>query len=233
MRQYPYHLRMMVARVAAHHTYSSRSASGLAKPRLRRVTELLLRIYMRLWHRLEVQGQERLPASGPALVLANHVSILDVMALAAANPYLHATTVIKASAFRLPLVNHLVAAWGAIPVARDGHDVTGARALMAALRAGWVVGIAAEGSRSRTGHLLPVNLVLARIAARSEVPLVPVGIAGSFDALPPGAIVPRPRKIVLRVGPTFRLARTTSPEDAARQIHAAIAALLPPGLQPL
>jgi 1-acyl-sn-glycerol-3-phosphate acyltransferase len=187
---------------------------------------------MRLWHRLEVRGQEHLPASGPALVLANHVSVLDVMALAAANPYPRATTVIKAPAFRLPLVKHLVAAWGAIPVARDGRDVAGARALLAALRAGWVVGIAAEGRRSRSGRLLPVNPVLARIAVRSGVPLVPVGIAGSFRALPPGAVVPRPRKIVLRVGPPFRLPPDATPEDAARQIRAAIAVLLPPEAPP-
>lgn len=191
-----------------------------------------MRAYMRAWHRLEVQGREHLPPTGPALVLVNHVSILDVIALAAANPYPHATTVIKESASRLPLVHYLVTAWGAIAVARDGRDVAGARALLAALRAGRAIGVAVEGRRSRTGRLLPVNGVLARIAAHSGVPIVPVGILGTYEALPPGAIVPRPRKIVLRVGPPFRLARTTTAEDAARQIQDAIAALLPPELQP-
>ena len=202
------------------------------KALLRRAVEAILRLYMRCWHRLEVQGRHYLPAAGPALVLVNHTSVLDVIALAAANPYPHATSVIKAPAFRLPLMEHVLDAWGAIPVARDGQDVAGARALLATLRSGRVVGIAAEGRRSRTGRLLPVNPVLARIAARSQVPVVPVGITGSYRALPPGARLPRPRKIVLRVGPPFQMPRSTPPEDAARQIQAAIAALLPPDLRP-
>jgi 1-acyl-sn-glycerol-3-phosphate acyltransferase len=191
------------------------------------VLERALRIYMDLWHSLEVVGREHLPDTGPALMLANHVSVLDVIALAAANPYPHATSVIKSSAFRLPVIRRVLAAWGAIPVERDGQDLAGARALLATLRAGRVVGIAAEGRRSRNGRLQPINPVLARIAIRTAVPVIPVGISGSYAALPPGAILPKRRKIVLRVGPTFYLHPSESPEAAARHIHDAIAALLP------
>jgi hypothetical protein len=61
---------------------------------------------------------------------------------------------------------------------------------------------------------------------------VPLGISGSFAALPPGALIPRRRRVVLRVGPPFRLPRGTDPVSAAGRIQAEIAALLPPEQQP-
>jgi 1-acyl-sn-glycerol-3-phosphate acyltransferase len=206
---------------------------ALRQPRLRCAVEAVLRGYMRGWHRLEVLGGERLPAQGPALVLTNHVSVLDVIALAAANPYPLATTVIKAEMFRLPLLGCILAAWDAIPVERDGQDTAALRALLVALRRGRVVGLAAEGRRSRRGRLEAVHPVLARVAARAGVPVVPVGITGSWEALPPGAVLPRRRPVCIRVGEPLRFAAGTTGEEAARRIGCAIAALLPADRRPL
>jgi 1-acyl-sn-glycerol-3-phosphate acyltransferase len=75
--------------------------------------------------------------------------------------------------------------------------------------------------------------VLARIAVSAAVPLVPVGIAGSFAALPPGALLPRPRKITVRIGRPFRFEPSTDTAAAAERIRAEIAALLPPEQRPL
>src|SRR5581483_11655371 len=107
------------------------------------------------------------------------------------------------------------------------------RAMLTWLRDGGVVAVAAEGRRTRSGHLDPINPVLARIAASANVPIMPVGLIGSYRALPPGAILPRPAKIIVRVGQPFRLPRGTDAEAAAQQIRGAIAALLPPEQQPL
>ena len=93
--------------------------------------------------------------------------------------------------------------------------------------------VAAEGTRSRNGHLATINPVLARIAAGADVPILPVGIRGSFEALPPGARVPRPRKIVVRVGKPFRFDKGTDALVAAERIRREIAVLLPAHMQPL
>jgi len=200
---------------------------------LRRVTRWLLRHYMRAWHHLELRGVEHLPPSGPALVLLNHASLLDVPALMVLDPYPNTILVAKASLFQVPLVGLLLRQWGAIPVERRGRDTSGVRAVFQALRAGCVVAVAAEGRRTRSGHLEPINPVLAKIATSADVPLVPLGIAGSFRALPPGAIFPRRKPIVVRVGPVFRLARGTERRLAAERIQAEIAAVLPAEQQPL
>src|SRR5205814_5716128 len=120
----------------------------------------------------------------------------------------------------------------AIPVERQGRDSTGVRALLKVLHDGGVLAVAAEGRRTRTGRLEPINVVLAKIAASADVPLVPLGISGSFEALPPGAFLPRPRKIVVQAGAPFRIARGTEAALAAPRIRSAIAELLPAAQQP-
>ena len=205
--------------------------------RTRRLLKLgcraVCRAYLRFWHRFEAQGLEHVPHRGPGLALTNHASLLDIPALMAVDPFEDATMLAKASLFKVPLVRRVLDAWGAIPVERQGRDLAGIRALMGALRQGRMVAVAAEGRRTRSGRLEPIHPVLARIALNADVPLIPVGIAGSFAALPPGAIFPRPRKIVLRVGEPFRFPPGTSEEEAARRIRDAIAALLPPEQRPL
>jgi 1-acyl-sn-glycerol-3-phosphate acyltransferase len=202
-------------------------------PLVRRLIVLVLRAYLRLYHRIELQGAEHLPPRGPALVLVNHASLLDVPALMALDPYPDTAAVAKASLFKVPLVRTVLEQWGAIPVERQGRDTAGVRALLGVLRAGRVLAVAAEGRRTRDGHLQPINPVLAKIAATADVPLVPVGIIGSYRALPPGAKLPRPRKIVVRVGEVFRLPRGTDAETAARRIRDELAKLLPPEQQPM
>lgn len=198
----------------------------------RRLVRALFGGYLRAWHQFRVEGYDLIPSTGPALVLTNHASLLDVPALMVADVYPDSALVAKASLFKLPIVRQALRAWGAIPVERQGRDTAGVRALLQALRAGRVVALAAEGHRSRTGRLQPINTVIARLATGAGVPLIPVGIAGTFRALPPGAMLPRRHPVVLRLGRPFRLERGMDDATAALRIQAEIAALLPPDQQP-
>jgi 1-acyl-sn-glycerol-3-phosphate acyltransferase len=105
--------------------------------------------------------------------------------------------------------------------------------MLGVLRAGRVLAVAAEGRRTRSGRLEAINPVLARIAASANVPIIPVGISGTFEALPPGAVFPRPQQIHVRVGEPFRLPPGTDAATAARVIREQTAALLPPAMRPL
>jgi 1-acyl-sn-glycerol-3-phosphate acyltransferase len=188
---------------------------------------------MRLYHRLELQGAEHLPPRGPAIVVINHASLLDVPALMVLDPYPDTATIAKASLFKMPVVSWMLRQWGAIPVERQGRDSTGVRALLGVLRDGRVLAVAAEGRRTRSGRLETINPVLAKIAVAASVPVVPVSIRGSFQALPPGAFFPRPVKLLVRAGPAFVFERHTDTAEAANRIRREIAALLPPEMQPL
>lgn len=201
-------------------------------PLTRRLVKALLTPYMRLYHRLELLGAEHIPPHGPALVVINHASLLDVPALMVLDPFPNTRTVAKASLFKLPVISWFLRQWGAIPVERQGRDSTGVRNMLTLLRQGGVLAVAAEGRRTRTGRLQVINPVLARIAAGAGVPILPVGIGGSFRALPPGAHVPRPRKITVRVGPMFHFEPGTDAAAAAERIRREIAVLLPPDMRP-
>jgi hypothetical protein len=140
----------------------------------------VLGVYMRLYHRLELHGAERLPSRGPAIILVNHASLLDVPALMVLDPYPNTVFIAKASLLKLPIAGWLLNQWGAIAVERQGRDSAGVRTLLTALRAGkvwrWrrrVVG--------RDGSTEPIN-PRCWISARST-PLVPGGDQWSF-ALP-------------------------------------------------
>ena len=200
----------------------------VGEPRLRGFLRWVLRLYMRAWHDLSIEGVENAPAHGPAIALTNHFSYLDVPAYMCVDLYPDTVVVAKASLFKIPLIRQGLALWNAIPVDRNGRDASGVRTMLAALKQGRVVVLAAEGTRSRTGRLQDVNPTLARICARAAVPLIPMAIDGSYEALPPGGWLPRRRKLTIRVGPSFTLSRNTPTEEAAARIRDAIAALLPP-----
>jgi 1-acyl-sn-glycerol-3-phosphate acyltransferase len=165
--------------------------------------------------------------------VCNHASYLDAPALMVVDPYPDATFLALASLFKAPLVGAVLRAWDVIPVDRRGRDTGSVSALLRALRAGRVVGVAPEGVRSSDGHLGKIHPVLAAIAAGAGVPVVPIGIAGTQIALPRGRLFPRRHKIVVRIGTPLMLARGTKADHAARAIREAIAALLPPEQQPL
>ena len=67
----------------------------------------------------------------------------------------------------------------------------------------------------------------------SETVNLPVGVSGSFEALPPGAILPRPKQITVNIGTPFRFERGTDGDAAAARIQQELAALLPASMQPL
>jgi 1-acyl-sn-glycerol-3-phosphate acyltransferase len=197
------------------------------------VVKPILAVYMRPYHHLELRGWQHVPAHGPLLVVLNHASLLDVPGLMLLDPFPDTATVVKASMFRLPVIGWILRRWGAIPVEREGRDSSSIRQMLAVLRGGGVLAVAAEGRRTRSGHLEAINPVLARIAVSAGAPILPLGIVGSYAALPPGAIFPRPVRITVYAGRPFTLPRDTEPQVAADRIRAEIAALLPPEMQPL
>lgn len=202
-------------------------------PFARRLAKAVLGPYMRAFHHLKLEDPHNVPPRGPAIVVLNHASLLDVPALMVLDPFPNTATVVKASMFKIPIVSWMLRQWGAIPVERQGRDSSSVRQMLDVLRRGGVLAVAAEGRRTRDGHLAAINPVLARIAAGAGVPIIALGIRGSYDALPPGAMLPRRRRITVKAGPAFFLPRGTSPADAADRIQREIAALLPTNMQPL
>lgn len=144
-------------------------------------------------------GMHNLPPVGtPMIVIFNHASALDYGAAhAIGRPGYYA---IKREAAHFPLTGRLVRAVGGIPIKRDEQDSEALRAMLAALQAGKLLGIAPEGTRSRSGRLGAFDPGFVWLAARTGALVVPVVVHGTRELLPAGKIVPRRGHIWVRAG---------------------------------
>ena len=141
---------------------------------------------MRLLFRLEAVGQELVPATGPVLIVSNHVSVLDPPLVGGSVPrpvYFMA----KEELFRIPLFGRLIAALNARPVRRDGSDMRALKGSLALLQEGRAILVFPEGTRGVEGEPPRAGRPgVGMLAVLSGAPVVPVYVSGSGAALPRG-----------------------------------------------
>jgi 1-acyl-sn-glycerol-3-phosphate acyltransferase len=151
----------------------------------------------RSWLRLDVRGAVHLPLTGGALIAANHTSHLDSIALGASSPRaLHFLGAVHLT--RVPVLGAALPRLGLIPVRRDEGDADALEQVTALLRAGCAVVVYPEGGRSRDGRVHRPRSGVARLAATTGCPVVPVGLFGTADVWPVGR-APRLRRGAVRV----------------------------------
>lgn len=154
--------------------------------------------WTRLWFRVEYHGLEHLPKDGAYILAPVHRSNID-FALVACLTYRRQRFMAKDTLWK-PGFGVLWSALGGIPVARGTADREALHASQTVLEHGEPLVMFPEGTRQHG----PVVEVLfdgpAFVQARTGVPIVPVGIGGSEAAMPKGARLIRPRKVVVVVG---------------------------------
>ena len=153
------------------------------------VPEFLLRflawLLVHTVYRLEKAGLERIPESGPAVIVCNHVSFVDPLVIMAACPR-PVRFVMDHRIFRTPVMSFVFRESRAIPIAPAKEDA----ALMEqafveveqALAAGELIGIFPEGRITDTGDINAFRPGISRILARSPVPVVPLALRGLWDS---------------------------------------------------
>ncbi len=142
--------------------------------------------------KLDIQGLENLPTTGPAIIAANHTSVLDSFIVPAVLPR-RVTYVGKAEYLDDWKTKHIFPALGMIPIDRSGGDAAKAALDLAAqvLDDGEFFAIYPEGTRSRTGVLYKGRTGVARLSHRTGAPIIPVGLKGMREIQPPDAPFPR------------------------------------------
>jgi 1-acyl-sn-glycerol-3-phosphate acyltransferase len=142
------------------------------------------------------------------IVASNHLSILDPPLITVTVARLTGRQVrymAKAEAFHMPVVGSILRAYGGFGVRRGRADREAYRAAQEVLASGAWLGLAPEGTRSRTGHLGEPKAGVALLAVRSGATVLPVGISGSDRAWPVGARLPRPgSRLTIRFGTPYR-----------------------------
>ena len=139
----------------------------------------------------EVSGVENLPRHGGYLVAANHASHLDPFIIGARLPQ-QVTFFARKTLWTPGFASWWLNAVGTIPVDRDGRQDVGAlKRVLRALADGKVLILFPEGTRSPDGRLQAPKPGIGFIVCKTQVPVVPARIFGSFDALGKSANVPR------------------------------------------
>jgi len=166
-----------------------------------RLARLLFRLIAWPMFRFRVEGAERVPRTGPAVVVAPHRSWLDPACLVGACPR-PLRFLIMERVYRRPAATWFFRALRAIPVRLGGGPIT-VRALRRALRAlgeGEVIGLFPEGRVLPEGELGELHPGAAMLAARGRARVIPVVIRGSASAWPHGRIWPGPGRITVLIG---------------------------------
>src|SRR5439155_2031754 len=120
--------------------------------------------------------------SGGAILVSNHLSHLDVFALGLSFP--RPLNYVARSTLFFPPLGALIRSVGGFPIQREGMGAQGLKETLRRLRAGGIVTLFPEGTRSRDGELGPLKSGIAVLASRARVPIIPAALAGTFEAWP-------------------------------------------------
>jgi 1-acyl-sn-glycerol-3-phosphate acyltransferase len=153
-----------------------------------------------------VTGAQNIPASGGAILAANHLSVVDSVFLPL---MLDRPVTFSAKAEYFTASGPAARLWAAylrstnqLRMDRDGPRAAQdtLEAALALLRDGKLFGIYPEGTRSPDGRLYRGRPGVGWLALKSGLPVIPVALSGTRQVLPPGRVMPRPGRIEVKIG---------------------------------
>ena len=200
------------------------------------LAQFLIHLIVKLISVVKIEGYEHiLPfLHSPAIVVSNHLGRLDAVLVYYFLDRRDVTMLVAEKYHEVPLFRWFVKALDAVWVDRYNADFGAMRIALNRLKAGHVLVLAPEGTRSHTGALIEGRSGSSYLAARSGVPVFPVGITGSEDSMVfAGLRKLRRARILVKVGKPFYLPpikngqREQVLKEYTDEIMCQIAALLP------
>ena len=201
----------------------------------RKITFFLINLVFRLVTRIRVIDIQNALLDQSFVMASNHIGRLDAAIIFQFSQRQDIILIVAEKYRKIPLMPWFVKQINGIWVDRFNADFSAVRQVLSRLKNGGVLVLAPEGTRSPTGSLQKARAGASYLAAKAEVPIVPVALVGSEDA----NVVEHMRRlkrtvITIRVGEAFRLPplprkdRDAALEAYTDEIMCRIAALLPP-----
>ncbi len=168
----------------------------------------------------KVEGLKNIPEQKPCIIAANHSSYFDFLSLAAISKrriyFLAAEKFFKGKIW-----GPLVRLTGQIKVERKSKDKSQVYNLvLSAIKQGYIIGVFPEGTRSRNGEIHQVYGGIARFVLATRVPVVPVGISGAFEILPPHKKIPQIKKnIEIKIGQSMEFGKYYDKEQSEKVLQ--------------
>ena len=182
--------------------------------------------------KVRIAGAEHIPLGRAAIYCANHQSNIDPPVLfTALHPRMH--IVYKAEINAIPLLARAFQHGGFVPIDRRNKEAAmrSLEAGAASIRSGNSFLIFPEGTRSKTGDMLPFKKGGFLMALKAQAPIVPVAVSGGRDSMKPGSKIIRPVTVSIRVGKPIETAgmQVSERDTLIAQVRARIEALLAEG----
>lgn len=201
---------------------------------------VLFRAVFKFYFGWRVHNPERVPLEGPVILASNHASFIDPP-LVGAGIRRGINYLARENLFRFPILGWILHQWQVVPVDREGGGAKGLKAILDRLLDGGAIILFPEGTRTRDGQLQPARSGIGLTVIKSEAPVVPVRVFGTFEAYHRNMRFPRPHhRVVVKYGQPIRFeqlraeAKTCSKQrlkdiykQVANEIMDAIAALQP------
>lgn len=183
------------------------------------VSRFFLWLLVKILFRARYEGTENVPKEGPVLLAPNHASYIDPPLVGAGVPR-RITFLAKEELFR-GLLGWWIHTVGGKPVFRGKGDVGVFRIAEKAFQNGEVLLLFPEGTRTHDGRLQPMRDGIGLIVKRTGVPLVPVGVVGTYEAWSRHRKFPKLLKVTVRYGKPLdfsQLAEGSTGREAYREI---------------
>lgn len=166
---------------------SSDSATWVVTRKLfYRFLRLSARMLTVLLFRVRVEGRQHLQPDGGAMLLSSHQSVMDPVLVGLMDNHF-ISYLARHTLFRNPLFALLIRVLNAIEIDRERGGLSGLKEMLRRLKQGDRVLLFPEGTRTSDGALGPLKPGFIPIARRSNVPLIPVAVAGAYECMPRGS----------------------------------------------
>jgi 1-acyl-sn-glycerol-3-phosphate acyltransferase len=167
---------------------------------------------LQFYFRGRTYGSDNVPLTGAFVAVCNHGSYFDppILSSCLRRPVAYMA---KEELFDIPIFKQAITLYGAYPVKRATGDRGAIRAALTAIEDGWIAGIFLTGTRTLDGRIIDPKLGAAMIAAKAQVPLLPVSLWGTEKILRKGSSFPYPVPITVRIGELIPPPASTKREE--------------------
>jgi 1-acyl-sn-glycerol-3-phosphate acyltransferase len=224
MMEWEYHPPPDIDETVSEHLRNFPRQPNMLMYAIRSIVALLLRGWMRVFHRMHIEGRENLPESGSFVLVCNHTSHLDTLCILCSVPLKRIHRTFPAAAadyFFSSLPRSAVSAIliNALPFDRK---VKGAESLTVCSQLldneGNILVIFPEGTRTTTGDMGRFRSGIGRLVVGTNLAVVPCHLGGGMKAWPKGKAFPRPHRLRLRIGTARTYAHLAKTSESVGEI---------------
>ncbi|MBO5348807.1 MAG: (d)CMP kinase [Clostridia bacterium] len=159
--------------------YEETKETAIKKIKLKIVKSVLYYVFYKIVYRIKVVNKEKVPKEGAYIICANHINMLDALAVVSSNKRL-VRFICKESMFKKKILGWALKLANTIPINREKNDIESMKRTLKALKNGELVGIFPEGTRKGMEKNMKAKNGAAFFSLKTGTKVIPLGIQGSF-----------------------------------------------------